>query len=136
ISAAEGAGTGAVATATFTDPGGAEALTNYGASISWGDGQSSPGTISYDATSHVFTVSTTSHTYAEEGVVTVTTTVTHDAAADTSDSQAFTVSDPAVVVTEQAISAAEGAGTGTVTTTTFTDPGGAEATGDYAATIN
>src|SRR5207248_2793115 len=47
--------------ATFTDPGGAEGLGDYSASIDWGDGQTSAGTIGF--TNGVFTVAG-SHTYA------------------------------------------------------------------------
>ena len=49
--------------ATFTDPGGAEAHADYSASINWGDGTTSAGTISGPDASGVFTV-TGSHTYA------------------------------------------------------------------------
>ena len=42
--------------ATFTDPGGAESVGRYCANIRWGDNSTSWGTISYNATSGVFTV--------------------------------------------------------------------------------
>src|SRR5262249_61040094 len=65
--------------ATFTDPAGAEALADYSASIDWGDGNTSAGTISFDSGSGVFTVAG-SNTYAEEGNYTVTVTITHSPA--------------------------------------------------------
>ena len=52
--------------ATFTDPGGAEDLGDYSATIAWGDNSSSPGDISYSG--GVFTVSG-SHTYVEEAAM-------------------------------------------------------------------
>ena len=42
--------------ATFTDPAGAEALGHYSATIAWGDTQNSPGTITFNSGSGVFTV--------------------------------------------------------------------------------
>ncbi len=64
------------AVATFTDPAGAEPLADYAATIAWGDGTTSAGTIS--VSNGVFTVSG-SHTYAEEGGDTLRVTVTDDA---------------------------------------------------------
>src|SRR5207237_9521034 len=75
FSAVEGAPSASQTVATFTDPGGAEAASDYSASINWGDGTTSPGAISVSA--DVFTVAG-QHTYAEEGTKTVTVTVNHD----------------------------------------------------------
>src|SRR5439155_1023412 len=70
FNAVEGSLSASQTVATFTDPGGPEALTDYAASIDWGDGSSSAGTITVSG--GVFTVKG-SHTYAEEGTRTITT---------------------------------------------------------------
>jgi hypothetical protein len=59
--------------ATFTDPDTASTASEYNATIAWGDGSSSAGTISGSGGN--FTVSG-GHTYAEEGTHRVTVTIT------------------------------------------------------------
>ena len=130
ITAAEGASAN-VNVATFTDPGGAESTADYSATILWGDGQTSAGTIS--VSNGVFTVSG-ANTYAEEGTYTATVTVAHEGADAVVVKPQATVSDPSVAATAVAITAAEGA-SASVNVATFTDPGGAESTADYSATI-
>jgi hypothetical protein len=62
--------------ATFTDPGGAEALTDYSATINWGDGSASAaGTITFS--NGVFMVSG-NHIYAAAGSYTITCTINHE----------------------------------------------------------
>jgi len=135
VAASEGAASAAQAVATFTDPAGAEGLADYSATINWGDGLSSAGTISYNAATGQFSV-TGSHQYVEEGSYALSVTIHHDNTADVTVAGTATVSDPAVVTTAGASqSAVEGAGS-TFTLATFTDPGGVEALGDYSATIN
>lgn len=63
--------------ATFIDPGGAESLDNYSATIDWGDGTTSAGAITYNASTGVFTVSG-GHFFPDSGVTTITTSITHD----------------------------------------------------------
>jgi uncharacterized protein (TIGR03118 family) len=58
--------------ATFTDTGGAEAVANYSATINWGDGTSSAGTVTLSGST--FSVAG-SHTYAAAGAHTITTLV-------------------------------------------------------------
>jgi hypothetical protein len=132
ISATEGAAT-TVNVATFTDPGGAEARADYSASIVWGDGNRSPGTISGPDSNGVFTVSGT-NAYAEEGTYTATVTIAHDTAATVTVAPKATVGDPSVSAAALAISATEGA-SAAVNVATFTDPSGAEAKADYSASI-
>ncbi len=136
LSAVEGTSTGTMTVATFKDPGGAEPLTDYSASIAWGDGMNSAGTITYNAGTGTFTVQG-SHAYAEEGSNPVTVTIKHGTAPDSTVTDKATVSDPAVIVTGGlTLSALEGTATGAQTVATFKDPGGAEALGDYSASIS
>ncbi len=61
-----------VAVASFTDPGGAEPVGNYSATINWGDGSASTGTISVNG--GTFTV-TGSHIYGDEGSFAISVSV-------------------------------------------------------------
>ncbi|HVX15013.1 MAG TPA: TIGR03118 family protein [Pirellulales bacterium] len=70
VNPAQGITVSGAAVATFTDEGGAEPVANYSATIDWGDGTSSTGTISESGST--FTV-TGSHTYAAAGAHTITT---------------------------------------------------------------
>ena len=143
VHAVEGADSGPVVVATFTDPGGAESLADYSATIDWGDGHTSAGVLSFAG--GVFTV-TGDHTYAEESApehagsypsYAILVTIGHESApAATANSHAF-VSDPSVVGTGGfAINALECQALTSVAVATFTDPGGPEARGDYGATID
>ena len=75
----EGASTGTVTVATFSDAGSNGPASDYAATIDWGDGTTSSGTIA-GPTNGAFSV-TGSHTYAEEGLYDVHTTVIPPAAA-------------------------------------------------------
>jgi CSLREA domain-containing protein len=75
--------TGTVAVATFTDPGGPEDVSEYSATIDWGDGSpTTAGTLTYDPSTQVFTV-TGAHTYASDDAYTVTVSVAENAGAGT-----------------------------------------------------
>ena len=143
----EGADTGIVTLAVFTDPGGAEATSDYSASVNWGDGTSLDSTTPTIVANANGTFSVQAHhTYAEESnpavagtnPYSILVTIHHDLAPNTTASGTANVSDPTVVVTQQAFSLVpvEGHDTGIVTLATFIDPGGAEATDDYTATID
>jgi len=81
--------------ATFADPGGAGPLTDYSADIDWGDGTaSSAGTITVN--SGVFTVSG-GHTYADEGTFSVTVTIHHTGAADSTATSTAQIADADVL---------------------------------------
>jgi Ca2+-binding RTX toxin-like protein len=66
--------------ATFTDPNGATALSHYAASINWGDGTRSAGTITYNPTTKVFTVSG-NHAYPWNSKYNIAVTITRDGTA-------------------------------------------------------
>jgi hypothetical protein len=142
VNAVEGADSGSQPVATFTDPGGDEPLDEYSATINWGDGHTSSGTITYD--SGVFTVSG-NHTYAEESgsehpgsdPYQITVTISHGEAPDAVAHSTAVVSDPAVTPTGGFnFVAVEGDPSALQTVATFTDPGGAESLNDYLASID
>jgi hypothetical protein len=92
VNATEGAGNSPGPVASFTDADGNTDPTKYTATINWGDGQSSPAAgISYDPVSQTFSVYG-SHTYAEEGSFSITTSITD------SDGSSTTVTSPAFVI--------------------------------------
>ena len=74
ITATEGLSTGSIRVATFSDPGN-DPITEYTATITWGDGSTSTGTIT-DAGGNYTVLGT--HTYGEEGTYTVSVTINHD----------------------------------------------------------
>jgi hypothetical protein len=132
VTAVEGASFTA-AVATFTDPNGATALSDYSATIAWGDGHNSAGTISGPDANGVFTVSGT-NSYAEEGVKSPVVTITHDSSQAVTTTASISVSDPSVVATPGTLTAVEGAAS-TINVATFADAGGTESTANYGATI-
>src|SRR5260221_14631462 len=77
ISATEGASTGTLTVAHFTDADPAGTLTDYTATITWGDGTTSAGTIVTNAGGG-FDVQG-SHTYAEEGTFNAMNVTVNDA---------------------------------------------------------
>jgi hypothetical protein len=141
ISAVEGQ-TFAATVATFTDTGGPENATlDYTASIDWGDGTTSTGTISGPDQNGVFTVTGT-HAYAEEsdvfhgGPPTITVTITHETVSAVVTDTANVAEAPISASGGLTVSAVEGQAF-TATVATFTDTGGPEnATLDYTASID
>ncbi len=131
VAATEGmAFAGLVATFTDADPYGTAG--EYTATITWGDGQSSVGTVTADpSVAGQFDV-TGSNTYADEGVFPVTVLIT-DGSSATAVGLAI-VADAPLKVTAAAVSATEGtAFSGLVATFADANPGAAA--GDFTATI-
>lgn len=83
IAAAQGLNFAPQSLATFTDPGGAEGLGSYAAQVAWGDGSTSIGTITFNSSTEVFSVSG-SHGYAAKGTYTITVTIAHESSAPVS----------------------------------------------------
>jgi hypothetical protein len=142
VTAVEGQNTGSITVATFTDPGGPEVVGDYSATIDWGDGTTTSGAIILS--SGVYSVMG-NHTYAEESApdhpgsnpYAMVVTIKHETSPDTTVNNSVTVSDPAVAATGGfTFTAVEGVPSATQTVATFTDPGGAEAVGDYSASID
>ena len=127
LTAVEGASTGSVLVATFTDPGGPETVGHYTASINWGDGMTaSTGTVTYNASTHVFSITGT-HIYSLYGSYSIFVTVSHDVAPNATDPTAtpISVSDPSVIGTGGfTFNATAGVASPSQTVATFTDPGG------------
>src|SRR5438132_1333772 len=143
--------------ATFTDANPAPDSTDFTASINWGDGTTSEGSISG---SGPYTVKGTRESYAEGGTYTITVSIvdqdtgTKDetaakatatltaTVADNSGSSASV--DSAITVKDAALSASNGQGfnaqqgqsTGNVVTATFTDAKPAKDKTDFTASIN
>ena len=151
VTSVEGSASGSQTVAKFTDPGGAEALGDYSATIDWGDGTpTSSGSIAFGgtlgSTTDAFTV-TGSHTYAEESTADhsgfadgyhITVTIHHDTAVpDAIANSTATVTDPAVMATGGfAVTGKEGIAVAGTAVAMFTDPGGAEPVGDYSALVD
>jgi PKD domain len=125
-STSEGAVTDFTVTGTFTHPLGA-AREPFTATVNWGDGSTSPATVSAGATfGYGFSGR---RTYAASGTYNVTVTVTDkDGAARTSASSPVTVGNAAPTVAAPTVSPTttnEATVTTFMVTGTFTDPGGA-----------
>ena len=134
VQAVEGAMSDSQVVATFTDPAGAEDPANYSATIDWGDGSQSAGTISFS--DGVFSVRG-SHRYTEEGGSGISVTIHHESAADAIAQSSASISDPGINAQGGlTVVAAEGANFDAQTVATFTDPGGAEDPTHYTATID
>ena len=131
ISATEGAPITATV-ATFTDANPNAAVGDFTATINWGDGTTSTGTITEQ--NGVFSVAGT-HTYAEEGKDPISVTITDVGGSTATATSTATVADAALTATALPISATEGAPI-TATVATFTDANPNAAVGDFTATIN
>jgi hypothetical protein len=121
------------AVATFNDPDTSAKPTDYSASINWGDGTTSAGTISGSGGN--FTV-TGSHTYAEEGSDKLIVTIT-----DVDNTKNSATASTSATVSDAALHAVAGHPTrsghtvsGMVATFTDDDPNGTVS--DYTASIN
>jgi hypothetical protein len=134
VNAVEGVAFSGQTLATFTDPGGSEAISSYSADVAWGDGTTSAGVISFN--NGVFSV-TGSHQYAEEGPYAVSITIHHDTAVAVTVGSSASVTNPSVAATGGlTVTAVVGITSGSQAVATFTDPGGAETVSDYSADIS
>jgi len=123
--------TGQVATFTDAAP---DAASQYVVKITWGDGSTSPGTVTAGANTTSFNVDGT-HTYTSSGSMTYSVSVTNLAGTIGQASGIATVADPVPVVTAPTIAPAVGLPfTGVVAT--FTDANPALTNASFAATIN
>ena len=120
--------------ATFTDKNAQASVKDFFATIKWGDGTSSVGTIS--GSNGAFTVSA-GHTYADEGSFALSATITRTADNTTITPAGTVASAEADVLTAHAatITGTAGQALNNVTVATFTDTNTANAAGDFAAAI-
>jgi hypothetical protein len=123
-----------VTLATFSDTGGAEPLVDYAASVNWGDGTTTAGTISLPSGSSVFTVSG-SHTYSTLSSFTITVTITHETAPPVTVTDR--VSTPVTVTATGGFTVfgVEGMPNTNVTVATFTSSNPNARASDFTATI-
>ena len=109
----------------------------FSATITWGDGSMSAGTISQPGgTGTPFVVSGT-HTYITHGVYATSVTILDDTTSYVAPGPGTAVvTDPAPIITVPPLLASPGVPTGAVAVATFTDPGTPLPPGQYTATIN
>lgn len=134
VNATEGSESSPQTVATFTDPDPNSTAAEYSATIEWGDGGSSAGTIS-GPTGGPFTVSGT-HTYAEEGKYEITVKIKDldDAGNSATASSSAEVADAALQSACAAPPISRQAFAGATAVFTDGDPGGTSPP-DYSATI-
>jgi hypothetical protein len=120
--------------ATFSDSNTANTASDFTATIAWGDGTTTAGTVSGGNGS--FTVGGT-HTYAEDGSYAPVVTLTDDApgTAGATATGSATVAEADLGLTANPVTATEGRDTGLVVVATFTDGGSPDAATAYRATI-
>jgi hypothetical protein len=124
--------TGAVA--SFTDANKSAAASDFTATITWGDGHVSAGTVAANGSS--FNVTGT-NTYAEEGSYAVTVQIADKGGSTVTVNSTMTVADAALTATGvPTITGTANVALGNVTVATFTDAGGAEDASHYTPTIN
>jgi autotransporter passenger strand-loop-strand repeat protein len=133
INATEGTATGTIKVATFTDANLKAVASDFTATVDWGDGTSTAGTVVDQ--NGTFDVDGT-HIYKEEGKYTVGVTIK-----DVGGSTAITtgnakVIDAPLTASGASIKSVEGSSTGTVTIATFTDANPYASASDFAATID
>jgi PKD repeat protein len=140
ISPVEGTALTNTQVATFTTTYTGNVASDFSATIDWGDGHSSTGVVS--GSSGNFVVKTTnndSHTYADEGSVTVKVTITDDSpgTATTTVQRTVTVGEGDTLrATATAISSVEGTALTSTQVATFTSSYVGNVAGDFTATID
>jgi large repetitive protein len=127
-------GTVNAAIATITQSSGAPA-SSFSATINWGDGATSAGAIATTGTTTLGVGGT--HTYGEEGQVTVTVTATSAGGSTATASQLVTIGDaPLTAGAPAALRGVEGRAVPAVVVAKFTDGNAAAPASDFTATIN
>ncbi len=119
--------------ATFNDPDTNATASEYSASINWGDGSTTTGTITGSGGN--FTVNGT-HTYAEEGSFTVTVTITDVDNASNTATATSTAKVADAALHGKAVNSGGSSKSFSGTVATFTDDDPAGTTSDYSASIN
>jgi hypothetical protein len=138
VSATEGNTSATQTVATFTDANPAAPLSDFTATINWGDGNTSAGAISQPGGVGTAFVVKGSHTYAEEGAsYTITVNITDVGGSTASTMSTGTVGDAALTATGGfTVTGTEGSDFGSQTVATFTDANPAAPLSDLTATID
>jgi hypothetical protein len=109
----------------------------FSATITWGDGGMSPGTISQPGGAGTPFIVSGTHTYTTAGIYATSVTVLDGQTSYVAPSPGTAlVTDPAPVITVPPLMATAGVATGTVAVATFTDPGTPLPPSQYTATID
>jgi subtilisin-like proprotein convertase family protein len=103
FTATEGAAVTGVTVATFTDANPALTQSDFTANIDWGDGDTSPGTVTSDGGGGFIVTGDKPNNYAEEGRQNVTVTVSDPSGATGSGGVTETVGDAALTATATAV---------------------------------
>lgn len=135
VSATEGAPTANLPLGRFTDTNPVGTLSDFFATIDWGDGTPRTSGVVTAIPGLPFQVSG-SHTYAEEGSFPITITVTDVGGQRATITTTATVADAPLTSSGTNVAGTEGLSTGNVTVATFTDADPAGTVGDYTATVN
>ena len=134
VTGIEGATTGTIPVATFTDANPNAAASDFTATINWGDGSSTAGTIVAQSGGG-FAVDGT-HTYADEGKYTVSVTITDVGGNTASTTSNANIADAALTASGTTVSGTEGLAISGAKVATFTDANPNAAASDFTATIN
>ncbi|HVX64855.1 MAG TPA: TIGR03118 family protein [Pirellulales bacterium] len=119
---------------SFTDGNPGAAVSNFTATIDWGDGATTSGTVV--ATAGGFNV-VGSHSFGEEGMSQAVQITIHDVGgSSTTIASTADVADAPISITAVAVHGLEAATLANIAVATFTDPGGPDPLGDYSAEIN
>jgi hypothetical protein len=133
VTATEGASTTATV-ATFTDANPNATASEFTATINWGDGTSSTGTVAADGVGG-FSVTGT-HTYAEDGSNPVIVTINDAGGQSASTTGTATVADAALVAAPATVSFTEFANPVPAVVATFTDANPNATASDFTATVD
>jgi hypothetical protein len=135
ITATEGTAANNVTVATFTDTNLAAPASDFSASIDWGDGMTSTGTIS--GSSGAFSVNG-SHTYSEDGAHSIKVKIADDTpgTATATVTSTANVAESDLLVTGVALSPTEGTALTGAAVATISDAGSPDAATTFTATIN
>jgi hypothetical protein len=129
VSGTEGAAISGATVATFTDANPNATVRDFTATINWGDGTITTGTVVAQSTGG-FAVNG-AHTYADEGKYKIGVTI--NAASTTSDAN---IADAALTASGTTVSGTEGAAISGAKVATFTDANPNATASDFTATIN
>jgi hypothetical protein len=134
VTGTEGTAISGAAVATFTDANPDATASDFTATINWGDGSASPGTV-VAQNGGGFAVDGT-HTYAEEGHYTVGVTINDVSGGTTSGTSNANIADAALTANATSVSGTKGTAIAGATVATFTDANPNAPVSDFSATIN